>query len=320
MTMRVSIPFPVQGAAAPRCCTAIRGRPAPPLLLLRPRCSGGNGARRRAGPPPALRVRATSADAQGDGGAGEAHHARGKRISELVAEDAAAGAAEAAGFASLLHPQAPLRKYSTMEIGGPAALFAEVASTPAMAAALAHARDNNMRYLVIGKGSNCLFDDRGYDGLVVRNHIEFLEDRGCGLFRVGAGVAFNALGLHLSRAGWSGLEFASGVPGSVGGAVYMNAGADGQETFNAVAAVEAVDADGAVRTFSRVRGELPFSYRKSRFQALARLSLHGAGSACGARWGRLPSPHFDEDSPFPQPSVPRVFECGSPCSCLIAGL
>lgn len=82
---------------------------------------------------------------------------------------------------------------------------------------------------MVGKGSNCLFDDRGFDGCVILNRIDFLERLETpGLYRVGSGYAFNMLGVQCSREGFSGLEFAGGIPGTVGGAVYMNAGADGQ--------------------------------------------------------------------------------------------
>lgn len=87
---------------------------------------------------------------------------------------------------------------------------------------------HNVRWFVVGKGSNCLFDDRGFDGCVILNRINFLEKLGTGRYRVGSGYAFNTLGVQCSRDGFSGLEFAGGIPGTVGGAIYMNAGADGQ--------------------------------------------------------------------------------------------
>jgi UDP-N-acetylenolpyruvoylglucosamine reductase len=81
---------------------------------------------------------------------------------------------------------------------------------------------------VIGKGSNLLFDDRGFDGCIILNRIDFLETHEPGIYRAGSGYPFNVLGMQCSRDGFSGLEFASGIPGTVGGAVYMNAGANGQ--------------------------------------------------------------------------------------------
>lgn len=75
-----------------------------------------------------------------------------------------------------------------------------------------------------------MFDDRGFDGCVILNQIEFVERTEQGIYRVGSGYPFNRLGVQCSIEGFSGLEFAGGIPGTVGGAVYMNAGANGQVT------------------------------------------------------------------------------------------
>lgn len=87
---------------------------------------------------------------------------------------------------------------------------------------------HNLHFLILGRGSNCLFDDRGFDGCVMLNRINFIEKINPATYRVGSGYAFNLLGLQCSKDGFTGLEFASGIPGTVGGAVFMNAGADGQ--------------------------------------------------------------------------------------------
>jgi len=94
-----------------------------------------------------------------------------------------------------------------------------------------YAKEQDLDVLVVGKGSNCLFDDRGFDGLVIVNKIMFVEElvgdlAGC--FQVGGGMPFDRFGWHTARKNFSGLEFATGIPGTVGGAVYMNAGANGQ--------------------------------------------------------------------------------------------
>lgn len=85
-----------------------------------------------------------------------------------------------------------------------------------------------MRFIIIGKGSNCLFDDMGYDGCVILNRIDFMENIEPGVYRVGSGYPFNRLGVQFANEGLSGLEFAAGIPGTVGGAAFMNAGANGQ--------------------------------------------------------------------------------------------
>lgn len=87
--------------------------------------------------------------------------------------------------------------------------------------------------IVVGKGSNCLFSDEGFDGMVVVNRVgqcavEVVEP---GTYRVGSGYPFNRLGVRCSAEGFTGLEFAGGIPGTVGGATFMNAGANGQASF-----------------------------------------------------------------------------------------
>ncbi|KAG6385899.1 hypothetical protein SASPL_154782 [Salvia splendens] len=83
----------------------------------------------------------------------------------------------------------------------------------------------------VDKGSNCLFDDLRFDGCVIRNNIVFLERNDPCLYRAGSGYPFNRLGLQTANKGFSGLEFTAGIPGTVGGATYMNAGANGQKLY-----------------------------------------------------------------------------------------
>lgn len=93
---------------------------------------------------------------------------------------------------------------------------------------LRYCRERSERFLIVGKGSNCLFDDEGFDGCVILNRIDFLEKVEPGVYRVGSGYPFNRLGVQTASEGFTGLEFAGGVPGTVGGAAYMNAGANTQ--------------------------------------------------------------------------------------------
>lgn len=157
----------------------------------------------------------------------------------------------------------PLAAHSTFGIGGPARLFAEVRSVEEIVQVVRECLHRNERYLVIGKGSNSLFDDRGYDGVVILNRIDRVTEEG-GRYSAGAGASFSLLGIRSARAGWTGLEFASGIPGSVGGAVVMNAGANGQETSGSLVSVEWIDAAGELMI--KPREELQFGYRTSPFQ------------------------------------------------------
>lgn len=118
-------------------------------------------------------------------------------------------------------------------------------------------------YLIIGKGSNCLFDDKGFDGLVILNKISFChyEEE---IVSVGAGYSFSLLGSQTARKGFSGLEFASGIPATVGGAIFMNAGANGSETCNSLLDVSFVNERGELEVLTKE--SLVFSYRYSSFQ------------------------------------------------------
>lgn len=91
-----------------------------------------------------------------------------------------------------------------------------------------YCNEHSIRFMIIGKGSNCLFDDMDFDGCIVLNCIELLETIEPGLYRVGSGYPFNRLGMQCATEGLTGLEFAEGIPGAVGGAAYMNAGANEQ--------------------------------------------------------------------------------------------
>lgn len=119
--------------------------------------------------------------------------------------------------------------------------------------------------MVLGKGSNTLFDDRGFNGTVILNKIVDIEWQEESV-RVGAGYSFALLGVQASRKELSGLEFASGIPGTVGGAVYMNAGANGLEVKDVIATVEYIDREG--KTHLLQRNDLKFAYRWSMFHEM----------------------------------------------------
>jgi UDP-N-acetylmuramate dehydrogenase len=159
----------------------------------------------------------------------------------------------------------PLKEHCTYGIGGPAKELAFARTKEELIHLLGEAKRLQKKYIVIGKGSNCLFDDRGFNGLVIINKIGEIEWRESSVY-VGAGYSFSLLGIQASRKGFSGLEFASGIPGSVGGAVYMNAGAGGSEVKDVLIDVEFIHEDGRVELLKRE--SLQFSYRMSPFQEM----------------------------------------------------
>jgi UDP-N-acetylmuramate dehydrogenase len=179
--------------------------------------------------------------------------------------------------ASQFENDKPLSELSTFGIGGPALFFTEVQKIEELQEILKDCFVKKLPFFVVGKGSNCLFDDRGFNGLVIHNKIGFYHFD-WPIIHVGAGYSFSLLGTQSARKGWSGLEFASGIPGSVGGAVYMNAGASGTETSESLIEVSFVDEMGELEVLTR--DQISFSYRFSTFQnrkgviASAKFLLH----------------------------------------------
>ncbi len=163
-----------------------------------------------------------------------------------------------------LQSNRPLKDLSTLGIGGAARYFIEVYDVAAMQAALLLCQKHSLPFVILGKGSNVLFDDRGFEGVVIANRIAFLDKTDQGIWHAGAGYSFSLLGSQTARQGWSGLEFASGIPGSVGGAVYMNAGANGSDVSRSLMAVDFITAEGELVHFKREN--LSFGYRFSSFQ------------------------------------------------------
>src|SRR3569832_2160167 len=156
-----------------------------------------------------------------------------------------------------------LKGLTTFGIGGPAKHFIEVQSIPQLQEVVSYCYNKQLPYLVLGKGSNTLFSDRGFDGVIILNKIHFCQ-QDSGNFYVGAGYSFSLLGSQTARKGWAGLEFASGIPGSVGGAVYMNAGANGGEAFQYLTEVTYVNEKGKLELLPK--GKLQWGYRTSSIQ------------------------------------------------------
>lgn len=164
-----------------------------------------------------------------------------------------------------------LKNYTTFGIGGPARYFLEVTTLEEVKQALKLSKKEGLPFVVIGKGSNTLFQDQGYNGLVILNKIHFIEWEES-YVKVGAGYSFSLLGVQSARKGFAGLEFASGIPGTVGGAVFMNAGANKQEVRDTLYEVGFVDQEGEYKIYSRE--EITFAYRKSSFQSLKGCIVH----------------------------------------------
>ena len=166
-----------------------------------------------------------------------------------------------------------LAPLTTMGIGGRARFFAEPASVAQLVEAIKWARAHELRFFLLGGGSNLVFDDRGFDGLVIRLALtgtRVLRELGAHvLLEAAAGEAWDALvALGVAR-NWGGLECLSGIPGTVGAAPIQNIGAYGQELSETVAGVRLLDLETLEPLFME-RGQCRFAYRDSIFKGEAR--------------------------------------------------
>lgn len=156
-----------------------------------------------------------------------------------------------------------LSDFTTFRIGGYANYFVKAKSVKDVQVAIEEANQLGVSYFILGKGSNTLFDDKGFSGLVILNQItNFVQNDNT--FYVGSGYSFPRLGVQTAKLGFTGLEFAAGIPGTVGGAVYMNAGANETDVSKALVSVEYLNEKGIVENLSKE--DITFNYRYSSFQ------------------------------------------------------
>ena len=158
----------------------------------------------------------------------------------------------------------PLAPHSNYRIGGPARYFCEATNEEEIRAGVLFAREQNLRLFVLGGGTNLLISDSGFDGLVLKPSLMQLEAHG-NVVTVGAGVLVADLLKFTIEHSLSGLEWAGGLPGTVGGAVRGNAGAFRGEIKDRVVSVESFDAE-TLETISRDNVACQFGYRSSIFK------------------------------------------------------
>jgi UDP-N-acetylmuramate dehydrogenase len=168
----------------------------------------------------------------------------------------------------------PLARLTTIRTGGRAELFSRVGSIPALERLLAWAAEEGIEVGVVGSGSNLLVADEGVRGLVLKLDQDLAEIEVDGTrINCGGGARLPAVSARAARAGLSGIEFGVNIPGTVGGAVRMNANAYGGELARALDWVDIVSASGTER---RTPGQLGFAYRRSglaRGEVVARASF-----------------------------------------------
>ena len=161
----------------------------------------------------------------------------------------------------------PLAAHCTFKIGGPARLFVQPVDHAQLCRAVALCKAQSVRHYLLGNGSNILFADEGYNGavLAISSMQDAVEVHGTQL-TAGAGVRLSALCKTALEHGLTGLEFAYGIPGTVGGAVYMNAGAYGGEMKDVLES--ATFFDEQLREVTLSASDLHLGYRTSAFELM----------------------------------------------------
>lgn len=155
---------------------------------------------------------------------------------------------------------APMKKYTTYKIGGPADCLILAADGEDIAAAIRFARERDIPYMVMGNGSNLLVRDGGIEGIVIRIGEKMNDFSIDGtLLTAQSGCILSRMAKETAKRGFKGIEWAAGIPASLGGAAYMNAGAYGHFFYETLEAVEIVDENAEIHVLKKE--ELEYSYR-----------------------------------------------------------
>jgi UDP-N-acetylmuramate dehydrogenase len=262
-----------RGMAKPKAARAKAPKAGKPAAKARPgaREARGAPARKTAAPAPA-RPPAPAAKPPARA-AGAATPATARPAARTPGAPAKAGSAAAAaprrsgpqlpaGLAGAVRYDEPLAKHTTFRIGGPATVLFAPADPESAAAALAWARSAGLPWLVLGAGSNVLIRDGGFRGLVLKlgKGMDDVVVKGA-TWTVGAGVPTPILARRSAEAGLEGLQRLIGVPGSVGGGVFMNSGAHGQDYAGVLVSAQVLTPKGEMKVLPR--SAITFGYRRS---------------------------------------------------------
>ena len=192
-------------------------------------------------------------------GAGNVHECARPLARDLASLDALVAASGEPDLVARLYE--PMRKHTTLLVGGPAQFWVEPSTFDGLVAIVRHCRETCLPFRVIGRGSNLLVRDGGISGVVIhpgRGEFLAIENLGDGRLRAGAGVRFKALAWAAREAGIGGFEWMEGIPGTVGGGLRMNAGAMGVQTFDQAVSVLVMGQEGLVEVPA---AELGATYR-----------------------------------------------------------
>ena len=156
----------------------------------------------------------------------------------------------------------PMYKHTTYKVGGPARIYLKVKDVDSLIKTIKYCGKHRVKYLVIGRGSNLLFSDREYEGLIISLNECFNEIKVNGSTMIAqACVPLISLSYQAAKIGLSGFEFMGGIPGSIGGGIYMNAGAYKYDLASVVKTVTLLNEKHEVVTFNNE--QMDFSYRHS---------------------------------------------------------
>jgi UDP-N-acetylenolpyruvoylglucosamine reductase len=164
-------------------------------------------------------------------------------------------------YATVIRRDEPMAKHTTLRVGGPADFYIEPESESDLGAIVVFCAGRNVPFFILGRGSNLLVRDGGFRGAVIClsqplfSKIEIVSER----LHCGAGAKLKNVSVEAKRSGLSGVEFLEGIPGSVGGALRMNAGAMGSATFDVVESVRVMDYAGEIH--ERAARDVPVEYR-----------------------------------------------------------
>ena len=214
-----------------------------------------------------------------------------------------------------------LKGLTTWKVGGAAQWYLEPHTIAETQSGLAWARLNDLPITIIGAGSNLLISDRGLVGLVIctrhLRHVATQFDNETRSIVADAGKMVASLAWQAARRGWGGMEWAAGIPGTLGGAVVMNAGAHGHSTQEILVSADVLNLDGSIETLTAQ--DLGYSYRTSNLQSSSRIvvsakfKLQAASDpeAIKARTYRdLEKRHSKQ--PYDRPSCGSVFRNPTP--------
>ncbi len=178
---------------------------------------------------------------------------------------------------SNIYKNEDMKKHTSFKIGGKADYYIQVRSIEDLRWIVKFTKENNIPLTVTGNGSNLLVKDNGIRGITININLDQIEvnyeDDGTVLINLGAGVKLGMLARKLADLEIQGFEFASGIPGTIGGAIRMNAGAYGKEFKEIIQDVTFMDSDGSLKSLKN--DEIDFSYRHSRFISTNEIIVSG---------------------------------------------